>query len=119
MTFEGTEDGQPKSSTMAFTEEFVKDPAAKRTTIAGLGAMMGGAGSANPAESSIQTIEVGGKQYSQIGTLCTQVTAESGPQAKAMFDPGSIIGGVRGGQRVGNETVNGIPAVHYKIDVTG
>jgi hypothetical protein len=36
-----------------------------------------------------------------------------------MFNPGSIIGGVRGGQRVGNETVNGIPAVHYKIDITG
>ncbi len=120
MTFEGTEDGQPKTSTMTFTEEFVKDPAAKRTTITGFGAMMGGnTGSANPAESSMQTIEVSGKQYSQIGTMCTQVTAESGPQARAMFDPSTIIGGVHGGQRVGNETINGVPAVHYKIDVTG
>ncbi len=116
MTFEGTENGQPKTSTMAFTEEFVKDPAAKRTTITGLG---GNTGAITSTENSMQTIEVGGKQYSQIGTLCTQVTAESGPQANAMFDPSTIIGGVHGGQRVGSETVNGVPTAHYKIDVTG
>lgn len=119
MNFEGTEDGKAKTSTMSFTEEFVKDPAAKRTTITGFGAMMGGSSGTNPDESSMQTIEVGGKQYSQIGTMCTQVTAESGPQANAMFDPNTIIGGVRGGQRVGNETLNGVPTVHYKLDVTG
>jgi hypothetical protein len=118
MSFEGTEDGKPKTGTMSFTEEFVKDPAAKRTTITGFGAMLGSTGGTGAEENVIQTIEVGGKQYSQIGTMCTQVTAESGPQASAMFDPGSIIGGVRGGQRVGNETVNGVPAVHHKIDVT-
>jgi hypothetical protein len=36
-----------------------------------------------------------------------------------MLDPNSLIGGVRGAQRVGNETINGVPTVHYKIDATG
>ena len=120
MTFEGTEDGQPKSSTMSFAEEFVKEPPAKRTVITGFGAMLGGgSGASGSDDSAIESIEVGGKQYSKIGTLCTQVTADSGPTANTMMDPNSIIGDVRGGQRVGNETINGIPTVHYKLDVSG
>jgi predicted small lipoprotein YifL len=121
MTFEGQENGQPKSSTLSFTEEFVKDPPAKRTVITGFGAMLGG-GTETPASdqsSGIESIEVGGKQYSKMGEICSQVTAESGPQANTMLDPDSIIGGVRGARRVGNETVNGVPAVHYKLDVSG
>ena len=121
MTFEGKEDGQPKTSTLAFTEEFVKDPPAKRTVITGFGAMMGGGtGTPTPDQNSgIESIEVGGKMYSKMGDICTQVTANSGPQANTMMDPNSIIGGVRGAQRVGNETVNGIPTAHYKLDVSG
>jgi hypothetical protein len=120
MTFEGKENGQPKSSTLAFTEEFVKEPAAKRTVITGLGGMLGGdTGTPTPGQSTgIESIEVGGKQYSKMGDICTQVTADSGPQANTMMDPNSIIGGVRGAQRVGNETINDIPTVHYKLDVS-
>lgn len=122
MTFEGTENGQPKTSALSFTEEFVKEPAAKRTVITGFGDMLGGStGTPTPDQSSgaIESIEVGGKQYSKMGNICTQITADSGPQANTMMDPNSIIGGVRGAQRVGNETVNGVPTVHYKIDVSG
>jgi hypothetical protein len=121
MTFEGKEDGQPKTSTLAFTEEFVKDPPAKRTVINGFGAMLGGsAGTPTPDQNSgIESIEVGGKMYSKMGDICTQITADSGPQANTMMDPSSIMGGVRGAQRVGNDTINGVPAVHYKLDVTG
>jgi hypothetical protein len=122
MTFEGEENGQPRTGTMSFTEEFVKEPPAKRTVITGFGALFGGGtGTPTPDQSSgaIESIEVGGKQYSRLGEICTQVTAESGPQANTMLDPNSIIGGVRGAQRVGNETINGVPTVHYKIDVTG
>jgi hypothetical protein len=119
MTFEGKEDGQPKTSTLAFMEEFVKDPPAKRTVITGFGAMMGGAGNTDSSEGGIESIEVGGKQYSKMGDICTQITAESGPQANTMLDPNSIIGGVRGAQRVGDETINGVPTAHYKLDVSG
>jgi hypothetical protein len=115
MTFEGKENGQDKTSTLAFTEEFVKEPPAKRTVITGFGSMMGGSGDSG----AIESIEVGGKQYSQMGDICTQVTADSGPTANTMMDPNSIIGGVRGAQKVGNETINGIPTAHYKLDVTG
>ncbi len=122
MTFEGQDNGQPKTSTFSYTEEFVKDPAAKRTVITSMGALLGGsAGTPTPDQGSgsIESIEVGGKQYSKMGDICTQVTADSGPQANTMMDPNSIIGDVRGAQRVGNETVNGVPTVHYKIDATG
>jgi hypothetical protein len=121
MTFEGKENGQPKTGTLSFTEEFVKDPPAKRTVIAGLGAMSGSAtGTPEPGQASgVESIEVGGKQYSKMGDICSQVTAESGPQASTMLDPNSLIGSVRGAQRVGNETINGVPTVHYKIDATG
>jgi len=120
MTFEGKDNGQPKTSTLAFTEEFIKDPPAKRTVVTGLGGMLGGdTGTPVPGQSTgIESIEVGGKQYSKMGDICAQVTAESGPQANTMMDPNSIIGGVRGAQRVGNETVNGVPTVHYKLDVS-
>ena len=118
MTFEGRENDQPKTGTMSFTEEFVKDPPAKRTIMSGLGAMFGGDNTPTPDQSSagIESIEVGGKQYSKMGGICTQGTATSGPQANIMWDPDSIIGGVRGAQRVGSETINGIPSVHYKVN---
>jgi hypothetical protein len=124
MTFEGKENDQPKTSQWSFTEEFVKDPPAKRTTFTGLGDLLGGgtpdpnSPTPDPNAGMMQTIEVGGKQYSQIGTMCTQVTADSAPQSNTMMDPNSIIGDVRGAQRLGTETINGIPTVHYKIDTT-
>ena len=118
MSFEGTENGQSKTSTFGYTEEFVKEPAAKRTTITGLGAMIGGTPEPNQSSGALESIEVGGKQYSKIGDICTQITAESAPQANTMMDPNSIIGGVRGAQRLGNETINGVPTVHYKVDAS-
>ena len=88
--------------------------------ITGFGSALGGStDNTNSSEGAIESIEVGGKQYSKMGDICSQVTAESGPQANTMMDPNSIIGGVRGAQRVGTETINGVPAVHYKLDVTG
>jgi hypothetical protein len=124
MTFEGKDDaGQPKTSTMSFKEEFVKSPAAKRTTINGFGAMLGGATGATGATGAdaniMQTIEVGGKQYFQLGTICTQSTSDTGPQASSQFNPSDLIGGLRGAQLVGTETVNGVPTSHYKSDVKG
>ena len=121
MNFAGVDsNSQPTTGTLAYTEEFVKSPAAKRTVISGLGGMMG-SGTPSPDQSSgaIESIEVGGKQYSKMGDICTQVTAQSGPTANTMMDPNSIIGGVRGAQLIGNETVNGVPTAHYKIDSTG
>ncbi len=118
MSFEGTDNGQSKTSSFGYTEEFVKEPAAKRTTITGIGSMVGGTPEPNQGSGALESIEVGGKQYSKIGDICTQVTAESAPQANTMMDPNSIIGSVRGAQRLGTETVNGVPTVHYKVDAS-
>ena len=121
MTFEGKDDsGQSRDSTMSFTEEFVKNPAAKRTTINGFGAMLGGASGATGSEESVmQTIQIGDKEYFQMGTMCTQSTSKEGPTANATFNPSDVMGGLRGAQLIGTETVNGVPAAHYKSDVTG
>ena len=124
MTFEGKDDaGQPISSTMSFAEEYVKNPAAKRTTINGFGAVLGSAagvtGTTGSDANVMQTIEVGGKQYFQMGTMCTQSTSKDAPQASSQFNPSDLIGGLRGAQLIGNETVNGVPTSHYKSDVNG
>ncbi len=118
MSFEGKENGQSKASSFGYVEEFVKEPAAKRTTITGLGSMVGGTPAPDQSSGALESIEVGGKQYSKIGDICTQITAENAPQANTMMDPNSIIGSVRGAQRLGNETVNGVPTVHYKVDAS-
>jgi hypothetical protein len=124
MSFEGKDDsGQPKTGTMSFTEEFVKSPPAKRTTINGFGAMLGSvAGVTNTTgsdQSVMQTIEVGGKEYFQMGTMCTQSTSQNGPQANPTFNPSDVMGGLHGAQLIGTETINGVPAAHYKSDVKG
>ena len=121
MTFEGKDDaGQPKTGTMSFTEEFVKNPPAKRTTINGFGAMLGGTSPVTQTdENVIQTIQVGGKEYFQMGTMCTQSTSKEGPTANATFNPSDVMGGLHGAQLIGTETVNGVPAAHYKSDVKG
>ncbi len=122
MSFEGTDsNNKPTSSSLSYIEEFVKSPAAKHTIITGIGAMLGSSDTTPTPDQNagaIESIEVGGKQYSKMGDICTQVTADSGPTANTMMDPNSIIGGVRGAQRLGNETVNDVPTVHYKIDST-
>lgn len=120
MSFEGKDDnGQPKTGTMSFTEDFVKNPPAKRTTITGFGAMLGGTPEAKPEDNTMQTIEVGGKQYFRMGTMCTQSAAAEGPKANATFNPSNVMGGIHGAQLIGTETINGVPAAHYKSDVKG
>jgi len=120
MSFEGKDDnGQPTSSSMSFTEDFVKNPPAKRTTINGFGAMLSGTPEAKPQDNAMQTIEVGGKQYFRMGTMCTQSTSKDAPQAQATFNPSDVMGGIHGAQLIGTETVNGVPTAHYKSDVKG
>lgn len=118
MSFEGKDDsGQPKTGSTTFTEDFVKNPPAKRTTITGFGGMLSGTPEAKPEDTAMQTIEVGGKQYFKMGTICSQSASSDSPQAQATFNPSDVMGGIRGAQLVGNETVNGVPTAHYKSDV--
>ncbi|GEM_PF-1568547 len=124
MSFEGKDDnGQPKTGTMSFTEDFVKNPPAKRTTITGFGAMLGSVAGVTDTTTSdqsvMQTIQVGGKEYFQMGTMCTQSTSKDAPQAQATFNPSDVMGGIHGAQLIGTETINGVPAAHYKSDVKG
>ncbi len=118
MSFEGTENGQPKSSTFQSVEEYVKNPPAKRTTVTGLGAMAGSATATPDENNTMQMIQVNGKDYIVMGTTCLQQTSTNAVQATDTFKPSNIIGDIRGAQYVGDETVNGVPAKHYKTDVS-
>ena len=95
MTFEGTDNGQPKTSSFQSVEEYVKSPAAKRTTVTGMNASSGNA-TATPEENTFQMIEVNGKQFVQFGTTCMQQTASEAPRAASMLNPSDIIGSVHG-----------------------
>ncbi len=122
VTFEGTDNnGKPTTGTLSRTEEFVKNPAAKRTVITGIGAILDGNGGTpmpDQRSNSTELIEVGGKRYTSVSGFCSEVTSENSPQANTILDPNSIIGDVRGAQRIGNETVNEVPTIHYQLDVS-
>lgn len=118
MSFDGTDNGQPKTGSFQSVEEFVKNPPAKRTTITGLNASASES-TVTPDSNTFQMIQVNGKDFVRIGTTCLQQTASEAPQAASMFTPASVIGGVRGAQLAGEETINGVPTRHYKTDVTG
>ncbi|MBI5566396.1 MAG: hypothetical protein HY870_15965 [Chloroflexi bacterium] len=113
MGFKGTEDGQPKEWTWTVTEQFVKTPPAKRSTIAGLGTDTTG------KDSSIETIEVGGKTYSRFGDICASSDATDAPTANTGFTPSSVIGDIKTAQLLGTDNINGMSAQHYAVDIKG
>lgn len=112
MAFKGTDNNQPKEWSWTMTEQFVKDPPAKHSTINGFGAAASG------KDSTIETIEVGGKTYSKFGEICTSSDASEAPTANTGFTPSSVIGDIKTAQLLGTDNVNGIPAQHYQVDVS-
>ena len=111
MSFDGEEDGQPKQWQWVITEEFVKNPPAKRTNIN----MTGDTTAAG--QGNIQSIEVGGKQYSVFGDMCAASTSADQPTANSSLNPSSMIGDIRAAQLLGSEVVNGIPTQHYLVNL--
>jgi len=111
MSFDGEEDGQPKQWQWVITEEFVKNPPAKRTSI-----NMTGDNTA-AGQGNIQNIEVGGKQYSMFGNICAATTSADQPTANTSLNPSSMIGDIRAAQLLGSEVVNGIPTQHYLVNL--
>ncbi len=95
MEFDGKDSGQPKTGSFNSIEEFVKSPPAKRTTFSGFGATSG-TPEANAGDNMIQTIEVGGKQYSVFGKTCVSSDSSEAPKSTPSFQPSSIIGDIRG-----------------------
>ncbi len=112
MGFKGTESGQPKEWTWMMTEQFVKEPPAKRSSMSGLGAGVAG------KDTSIETIEVGGKTYSKFGDICTSSDATEAPTANTGFTPSSVIGDIKTAQLLGTDNINGVPAQHFLVDVS-
>jgi hypothetical protein len=111
MSFKGTEAGQPKEWTWATAEAFVKNPPAKRSTMSGMGT------DATGQDSTIETIEVGGKTYSRFGTMCASSASDQAPTANTGFTPSSVIGDIKTAQLLGTDNINGVPAQHYAVDI--
>ncbi len=112
MGFKGTDNSQPKEWSWTVTEQFVKEPPAKRSTIVGFGT------DASGKDSTIETIEVGGKTYSRFGEICTSSDANEAPTANTGFTPSSVIGDIKTAQLLGTDNINGVTAQHYLVDVS-
>jgi len=113
MRFEGTNDaGEPVSSSFSFEEEFQKQPPAKRTRFSGTGGDAGNAG-------NFESIEADGNTYVIFGDICSSSDSAEVPTASGSMSPSSVIGNINAAQYVGMESVNGVPAKHYIVDVTG
>ena len=113
MSFKGTDSGQPKEWTWTITEQFVKNPPAKRSTMSGIGTDVSG------QNTSIETIEVNGKTYSKFGDICAASDASEAPTANTGFTPSSVIGDIKTAQLLGTDTINGVPAQHFAVDMAG
>jgi hypothetical protein len=113
MSFDGKDDkDQPQKWSLAFEEDFSKNPLAKRTKF-------GGAGTGDAGQSgSFESIEVEGKTFVLSGDTCISSESSDAPTAGSTFNPSDIIGDVRGSRDVGVENVNGIPARHYIVDLS-
>ncbi|MBP7686845.1 MAG: hypothetical protein KA765_03020 [Thermoflexales bacterium] len=112
MGFKGTDNSQPKEWSWTVTEQFVKEPPAKRSSIVGFGT------DATGKDSTIETIEVGGKTYSRFGEICTSSDASEAPTANTGFTPSSVIGDIKTAQLLGTDNINGVTAQHYQVDVS-
>ena len=110
VSYEGTENGQPKNSSFTFEEEFSKNPLAKHTTWSSTGT------DTQASAGSFEMWEVDGKSYIKTGDSC-MTSDSSEPPTSSGLSPSDVIGDIQGAQPVGTETVNGVQAVHYKVDL--
>jgi hypothetical protein len=110
VSYEGTENGQPKNSSFTFDEEFSKEPLAKHTTWSSTGT------DAQASAGGFEMWEVDGKSYMKTGDSC-MTTGSSEPPTSSGLSPSAVIGDIQGAQPVGTETVNGMQTVHYKVDL--
>ncbi|HLF28338.1 MAG TPA: hypothetical protein VJG32_18555 [Anaerolineae bacterium] len=114
MSFEGADDqGEAQSSSWAWTEEYSKNPPAKRSAFTGTDA-------SNPeAAGGFEMIEVDGKTYSIFGDICASSAADEAPSTTTSFSPSDIIGDIRSSQFLGVENINGVSARHFAVDMSG
>lgn len=112
MSFDGTQDSQPKKWSLTIAEEYVKDPPAKHTIMTGEGTDVA------DKTGGFESIEAGGKAYAIIGTTCVSYDAKDAPKPTTTLTPASLIGDIRSSQLLGTETVNGVATLHYAVDLS-
>ena len=111
MSFNGTENNQPKQWSWSTLEEFVREPAARHSKVTSTGT-----GGTSP-DMAFESWEVNGKSYINFGATCVASDSNTPPTGSNSFTPSSVIGDIKGAQLLGAETVNGIPTQHFAVDV--
>lgn len=110
MSFEGTLDGQPHSSSTKVDYTYVRDPFKELSLL-------------ETTDQDGQPLQVMsgkfGKTYllrTGVDGQCQSVLDESLEENMKPVDPAALLPPVYGAEEVGPETINGVEAMHYKFD---
>jgi hypothetical protein len=116
--WETTKDGKTGQTTWDWSEEYTAEPAALHFAWSGVD-------TSGQQQSGLEMWQIGDTTYmvstDQDGNKSCSSFSSSDPEAglkKGIFSPG-MLGSVSGAKYTGTETVNGIPAKHYKYDEKG
>lgn len=100
---EKTENGQLKTETLNWTEEFVREPASQRIVYAG-----------SDAGSNVEMVRIADSFFVVSEGQCQSMIGMDNPESMLGFSPASFLGAVTGQTFVGIETINGVSARHFR-----
>jgi len=109
MTFDGSRDGQPLREELVWTEEVVRQPTALRITYS----------SEADRGDLLEIVSTGGQTYTLLEGECLITQVEGDPKTLIGFDPSAFFGSLSAQSDLGVETIDGIPARHYRADTSG
>lgn len=109
MTFDGSRNGQSLHEELVWTEEVVRQPAALRVTYS----------SEADRGDLLEIVSTGGRTYTLVEDECLITQVEGDPKTLIGFDPSAFFGSLSAQSDLGVETIDGIPARHYRADTSG
>jgi hypothetical protein len=115
-SWETVEDGKTKTGKWGWTEEIVRQPPASR--------ILWNMETSDEDPTGMEIIRVGDMNYMVLQAAngekncMASTTDEQDSATSGMFSPNSL-GSISGAKLVGRDTVNGIPARHYRYDEKG
>jgi len=108
ISFDGTENGQPRSWSKVYELLYSKEPEARLLT-----AKITGISTGEPAFLA----EMNGVAYEITGSgACRGAVLDPTQSTVGLYEPAGMLTGILGAQAAGHETVNGIEADHYTFD---
>ena len=109
LSFEGTENGQPKTWSKTYLMLRQTDPPARQLTVESSGDLT----ELDP----VFMAEADGAAFERIGEyVCNATPIEAGKSFADRLEPASFLNYVIGADEAGSETVNDVAATHYTFD---